>query len=225
MFSEMLEKLRALETHCRWRLNLVCNRSITRQRIKLCGPHRISLNMPISMCRLSYPSSKAQDFEIGYGTRIGSAMDSEFKFYSLKWRRGAGWERSELKLPTSSAPIAIWGSGAQSVTKWRERWERSSQQATSRAIFGAFCDAVLSKEDPRTGGTPQLIGLTRIGAARAFGYCDKTQATICGALVTTEQARSVSIECRNRLFELCGPDGNRLSRAQTHMAPRGLAGS
>ena len=107
------------------------------------------------------------------------------------------------------------------VNKWQDRWQSSSQAGTSRAVFSAFCDALRSQEDPKTGGAPQVVGLYRKGTGRCFGVVSENNKFILGLLIDHNPDDSL-VEWRNTLFERCGSDGKRIKTAQVHHAPKGL---
>jgi hypothetical protein len=168
-----------------------------------------------------YPQAFAHDFEIGYATRCGEKMHSRFRYFSFRWSKSLGWSSTEVVLPITSETIFVGGSGAKIVEKWKDRWRKTDQGGTSRAIFSSVCDAILSGEDPFSGGLPQLVGIYRNKSGRDFGFCDNGVRAMNGMLLPAERTPA-SVEWRNRLFELCHSDGTRISDAQQHIAPRGL---
>ena len=170
----------------------------------------------------SLPSSQKRNFKIAYGVRTGTKMTAAFRLFSLSWDVSSGWCSCEEPLPPVSDSVFIWGTGASTVTTWKERWDRSTQGSTSRAIFSAFCDAVGSGKDKLTGGAPQLVGLYRIGGARTIGIFHEAKAYLFGLPVDPADHESGTIEWRNRLFERCDIHGERLAEAQTHHPPKGL---
>lgn len=170
----------------------------------------------------SLPSNQQRHFKIAYGVRTGTEMAAAFRLFSLSWDVSMGWCSCEEPLPSVSDSIVIWGSGAPTVATWKERWDRSSQGSTSRAIFSAFCDAVGSGKDKLSGGAPQLVGLYRIGGARTIGTIHEDNAYLFGLLADTADHGSGSVEWRNRFFERCNVHGDHLATAQTHHVPKGL---
>jgi len=173
----------------------------------------------------SLPGNQQRHFKIAYGVRVGTEMAAAFRLFSLSWDVSTGWHSCEEMLPSVSDSIVIWGSGAPTVSTWKERWDRSSQGSTSRAIFSAFCDAIGSGKDKLSGGAPQLVGLYRIGGARTIGIIDDRRPYLFGLLADAADHGDGSVEWRNRLFERCDFNGDRLPKAQKHHLPKGLGGA
>jgi hypothetical protein len=170
----------------------------------------------------TYPSSEARAFTIVYATRQESGMLSHFYLAVLSWNPSSGWSEGWIPLPNTSGLITTVGSGAESVDRWYSRWSRTSQAGTSRSVFGAFCDSLVSHEDPLTGGPPQLVGLYRIGAARTIGVIYGDKGNVLG-LPVNALGQLRSIECRNSLFERCDwATRQRLDSAQPQNASPGL---
>jgi hypothetical protein len=126
-------------------------------------------------------------------------MASRFRLWRLDWSQARGWTDQEIALPTESALVLAVGSGADVVTRWDDEWRRRLGR-TSRSVFSAFCDALRSKGDPRTGGAPQLVGLYRTGVAHTFGVISDGRRYVCG-LAVPESSAVESLEWRNELFE------------------------
>jgi hypothetical protein len=135
-------------------------------------------------------------------------MVFRFRLWRLDWSHALGWADQEVELPTESVLVLAVGSGADIVTRWDGEWRRRLSR-TSRTVFGAFCDALRSKGDPRTGGAPQLVGIYRTDAARVFGAVSEEKRFVCGLEVPDSSALK-SMEWRNELFERC--DGRTLQR-------------
>src|SRR5690606_38972360 len=85
-------------------------------------------------------------------------------------------------MPPVSSVLRTHGTGAESVNHWVARWQSSDQGGTSRAVFSAFCDSLRSKQDARSGGEPQLVGLYRQKNARVFGVVTAKGASFEGIL-------------------------------------------
>ena len=173
----------------------------------------------------SLPSSERRTFQIGYARRFGEGMNASFRFFSLSWKGSPGWKAEENDVPRKSDSIVIWGSGSSSVRLWKERWVRSSQGGTSRAIFSSFCDAVSSNQDPWSGGAPQLVGLYRIGPAQTVGVIHNGMPFVFGLKADPADHIESGMEWRNHLFERCDTRGHLLPSAQTHHSPKGLGRS
>ena len=172
----------------------------------------------------SLPASQRRAFQIAYARRQGEGMEAQFRFFSLSWNKCVGWKSEEEKVPQVSDSIVIWGSGSSAVQLWKERWDKSSQARTSRAVFSSLCDAVGSGKDPLSGGPPQLVGLYRVGSARTIGVFHGGKPFVYGLQAEAADHAGGDLEWRNCLFERCDANGNRLLSAQPHHSPRGLGG-
>lgn len=164
----------------------------------------------------TYPHK--HEVEILHCSRAGTGMDSEFFLYNISWN-GTEWERQEIEMPESSGTLMIRGSGEQSLKKHLRRWESSDVGGTSRSIYSAFCDSLLSGEDPYTGGAPQLVGLYREGAGHTYGVILEAQGYVNGLPVQGDFDMDV-FEWRNELFEVCDSETmERKPDAQVHHRP------
>jgi hypothetical protein len=170
------------------------------------------------------PLATSRAFQILYVTREGVEMSSAFHAFTVEWSPSHEWIRSSLNTPKVSDTVVIWGSGAESIRKWRQRWNQSSQKDTSRAVFGAFCDSILDGADPKSGGTPQLVGMYRIGPGRTFGIVSQGAPFMFG-LNMGKDIPADTVKWHNRQFERCQPDGQRLPEAKKHHVPKGLGGT
>ncbi len=169
-----------------------------------------------------FPSHAQNSFRIAYATRTGEKMGSEFHFFWLKW--DGEWSSGQYEIPITSDTVAVWGTGRNSICRWKQRWDSSIQRQTSRAIFSALCDSLDHGYDPRSGGAPQLVGIYRIDIARTIGIIHQGRPYIFGLPVTPSEHSAGTIEWRNRLFERCNHQGERLQAAQEHYASKGLGG-
>jgi hypothetical protein len=172
-----------------------------------------------------YPIQQKRQFTITYCTREKEGMESKFWMFLLMWNPIDGWKRVQPDLPDQSGVIEFAGSGIKTLKKWNVFWNQTKQGGTSRAVFGAFCDSLMSAEDPQSGGAPQLVGIYRKGCAKAFGVIYKSKRFFSGVCVD-KLAELDTVEWRNSVFERCdGKTLARLDEAQMHSRPRGLAKS
>jgi hypothetical protein len=162
-------------------------------------------------------------FSILYVTRHLDKMESSFHAFRIDCNKKRECQLTALPIPSSSGVIHAFGSGEAGFKKWNARWRSSSQGGTSRAIFSALCDSLANKEDPSSGGAPQLVGTYRIGPGRPIGVIHSGRPWLLGLPIDPSVATTAPVEWRNRLFEECDTTGVRLPRAQRHHAPRGLA--
>jgi len=108
-------------------------------------------------------------------------------------------------LPIMSGLLLATGSGETTLKKFYEKWNNSEIGNTSRNVFGAFCDALKSGGDPRSGGAPQLVGLYREGTAKSFGIIFNNERYLFGLPVNSD-AEWEKVEWRNELFERCNAE-------------------
>jgi len=167
---------------------------------------------------LSYPKSKAcNTFSVVHCARDGEGMASQFHVNVLHWSQQSGWIAEQPKLPTTSSHLVIrLGSGIGSMKAAASRWEQSPSSGTSRAVFSAFVDSLLSGHDIASGGSPQLVSLFRIGGGMTSGTIFSGQRFVGGLPISSEDVRAVP-RWFNEYFELC--DGESMKRkpdAQIH---------
>lgn len=153
-----------------------------------------------------------------YAARISEKMTAMFDIHVLEWSPGGGWYTRTVDLPQKSDVVAALGTGSDSVQDMLFEWNKTDVRETSRAVFGAFCDAIRSRRDPHTGGVPQLVGLYRIGASHEFGVVKNDRIYLNGIALDSRYV-SDALECRNESFERCSsvtrrplPDAQRQPR-------------
>lgn len=106
-------------------------------------------------------------------------------------------------LPEKSGIVHIAGSGADFVKRRFDEWQKSHAADTSRAIYSAFCDALLhATKDPWSEGPPQLVGIYRIGPGRYFATAWRDRCYFGGIPVDGPLG---DVQCRNEIFERCNP--------------------
>lgn len=155
----------------------------------------------------SYPKRRRNEFQILYASRQNSKMKSIFHAMKIAWNSSKGWNLIDLKIPVSSGLIDGIGSGTGSLKEWYNKWQRSDIKGTSRSVFSAFCDSLLSKKDVYSGGAPQLVGIYRKGPAKTFGIVYNNEKFFNGKNINS-LINLNKIEWRNNLFERC--DGTTL---------------
>ena len=121
--------------------------------------------------------------------------------------------------PKTSGIILCLGSGAENVRKQVDHWRKTPGESTSRAIFTAHWDSLLSEEktfrslDPTSdlkdykrdyfsGGAPQLTGLYNIGSGITHGIVWKGKKYLNGIPGNFEPK---GLQWRDRNFQLCDP--------------------
>lgn len=166
-------------------------------------------------------NAQDQDFDILHASRSSVGMLSEFSLWRISYSKGTqSWTDTSLALPNErSALVATLGSGADSMSSQHDQWRRSSQGGTSRAIFSAFCDSLISERDKCTGGPPQLVGLYRAGGPQAFGIVYQGVRYLYGMPLPTEVAFD-NVEWRDTLFQRIEAGSlAALPDAQRHVRP------
>lgn len=158
--------------------------------------------------------------ELVHCVRVGDKMTSSFSAQILRLPKGESeWQIERLATPACSSKMEFLGSGRRSIDASHARWVKPSPigddtRRTSRAVFSAFCDSIVSGVDQASGGAPQLVGLYRTGAGRSFGVHWRGHAYLHGTKII--HAGSMDIEHRNVLFERVDSDGRLTQGAQRH---------
>jgi hypothetical protein len=165
------------------------------------------------------PTGVRLDSEVVHCTRIGYGVKgAQFGIQILRLPAGGNrWTATVLEIPEISSKIEFLGSGRTELQQAYRRWVKPNgleQDRTSRAVFSAFCDALLSGHDPSTGGPPQLVGLYREGPARAFGVHWKGKSYLHGTDIS--DAPLEAVEYRNSRFERVDATGVILGGARRH---------
>jgi len=170
----------------------------------------------------AYPTAQSRAFGILHGTRAGELLGTcEFALSEIDWDPATGWSERVIDLSPHSKEIALRGTGSVVAMKWKGIWDVTSEASTSRAVFGAICDAIASAEDPCSGGAPQLVGLIRKGPAQILGVVYAGKPYLLGQAVDPGLV-SPTVRWHNHLFERCDPTGATLPSAKSHYAPWGL---
>jgi hypothetical protein len=149
-----------------------------------------------------YPAELRRPVIIYIGHRVGERMLAEFRLTELSNKDGgidSWWTRDIPVLPASNW-LVIDGSGRAAIKEALEAWQKSAAAGTSRSIFSAFVDAVVSGVDPFSGGSPQLASLYRIGAGRLLGIIHRNQRYFAGMQLIGDEAVE-TVEWRNARFE------------------------
>jgi hypothetical protein len=169
----------------------------------------------------SHARPLAGDFSLFYAARSGEGMPDRCSFQLFQVHCSAGSREvtvHRVLVPTASSVLRTHGTGAESVNHWVARWHASDQGGTSRAVFSAFCDSLRAKQDARSGGEPQLIGLYRHKNAQVFGVVTERGPSFEGIL-GVEVPRQAGIEWRDEAFQRVKSDGSLLKAAQPHARP------
>lgn len=159
------------------------------------------------------------NFSLFYAARSGLGMppNAAFHIYEVHYQAASRTvQLYQIDMPLVSSVLLTHGSGKAAVDDWTDRWKRSDQGGTSRAVFSGFCDALRDGSDKRSGGEPQLVGLYRQGHAKLFGVVSSRGASIQGRLEPTHPSLA-RLEWRDELFQRVHPDGSLVQSAQAHV--------
>jgi hypothetical protein len=104
----------------------------------------------------TYPPPTKQRFDVLYCMREGEFMQSRFHLRQITFDPVSTAIVLPIEIPSQSRAVAVLGSGSQSVRDQLHLWESSQVRGASRSVFSAFCDALRSGNDPRSGGHHNL---------------------------------------------------------------------
>jgi hypothetical protein len=167
-----------------------------------------------------YPRDIMLPFTILYAVRTGiGTRNAVFSLYRFDCDAPGNVVLRDVELPRPHELFAI-GTGAESVQQSFTRWSASDVSKTSRAAFSAFADALRSRQDPNTGGPPQLAALYNgVPNPVEIGVLWDGNRYLNGAEILPSEALN-RIPWRNELFELCdGFSGQRRTGAQPQPRP------
>lgn len=167
---------------------------------------------------LNYPYRERRNVGIVIGSRAGASSSDFHLSIATYAAASARWELHTVPMPNTSSILELKGTGESAVNTAVTRWNASPAAGTSRAVFSAFCEALKSGQDPSSGGPPQLVGLHRIGAGKAFGVLWDNRRYLSGADVLVSEHNDVTgVEWFNSLFERVNPESRkRVPGAQMH---------
>ncbi|SKA97248.1 hypothetical protein SAMN02745130_03972 [Thiothrix eikelboomii] len=173
--------------------------------------HDIKLNKIIKKIESSYherPVVQRGVFHIIYATRISDRMNSVFHAYQISSSSKGHITYEEFNFKNKSHVVVALGSGQKYFESRHDKWVGKIKEdphdsgRSSRNVFSAFCDSLKAGEDKMSGGSPQLIGLYRVGAAKSFGVIYENNRYLNG--IRLDSITSINnIEWRNILFERC----------------------
>ena len=166
-----------------------------------------------------YPAHRSEESTIVHFARDGEGHEATFNFWRIDWSSAFPIRSTRIDLPMSSVLGVTLGSGWRVLIDRNEEW-KNAQGRTARGVFGSFCEAISSGEDPRSGGPPQLVGLYPRGVGKLFGLIIDGQRYLAGAAVS-DDANVDQFEWRNNLFERMDPRTMvRLDGAQPQPRPK-----
>lgn len=175
------------------------------------------------------PPNPACDLAVLYGVRSDTDVDGsdDFRLYRLyhSGRMSSQWDvcriyETELAGPTSTL-LHSGGSGAVSNNK-RQGWIAGGDQGdVARTCFWSLCDRIegVPKEDPLTGGVPQLVKLDQKGSGVAVGVAYHRIATVYGSRVSTPKT-AATVWVDENFTQLDPRTLQPFSRAQRYGRPK-----
>ena len=162
------------------------------------------------------------DFSILHASRESRSLTTKFHLWEMSYLAKSGvWLDVYHAVPNDhSSLIVARGTGSSVIKQHVARWQNTSLDGTSRAIFSAFCDAILSETDRRSGGAPQVVALYRDGNGRKIGTVIDGERFFFGSPVPPDI--QLDIEWRDRLFQrIDGTSLNLVPGATRQPRPRG----
>lgn len=167
-----------------------------------------------------YPDNQRNDIGIVIGSRAGERMSARFILSVMTYQAlRRNWQLSQVPMPSRSGSLYIAGSGASEVRRTQELWEVSHAQGTSRAVYSSLCESLADGRDPQSGGSPQLVGIHRIGSGITCGSLHGNRTYVAGRSVARREAATLAdVPWFNELFEIVDPKRRkRKLGAQKHL--------
>jgi len=148
---------------------------------------------------------REQDFTIVHVYRTQDWPSTKFACWAIRYEASNGqWHCCELPLPSKTGTVVALGSGANAARSHADRWAGSDVGGTSRAIFSAFCEAIMSGDDRLSGGMPQISSLYTVGPPRPLGFTERGLLFLHGLQLEPGGAVA-NVEWRDRLFQRVDP--------------------
>jgi len=173
----------------------------------------------------AYPKKAPLTIYLGYREDRSiptTGVKEDPAFYLLRLStsesRGWDWNITAIPLPLTSHLVASDGSGGTAIRNHVDAWNATASGHTSRAIYSAFVDAVVSGVDPLSGGAPQLASIYRKGPGKLLGIVHRNAAYYAGLPVNAKD-NLTSVEFRNANFERVDVRGSLLKGAQRQDRP------
>jgi hypothetical protein len=170
-----------------------------------------SVYQMVRSCADALPGARRGTFGIFHASRDRKGQASNRLLWHTQWNPEKGWSDTPIPLAGISALTVSAGSGEFVVSNHTSA-ARTELGAVSRSVFTGFCDGLISGDDPRSGGPPQLVGLYRQGYGMHFGVIFQGKSYYRG--VDAMSLAVPNLEWRNELFERCDSSGQRLIGAQ-----------
>lgn len=162
-------------------------------------------------------------FQILHGMRTGKWPDTSFALWRIEFTARTGiWDSAEVPIGHNTSILAMLGSGSQSASEHARKWKQSDVGGTSRSIFSAFHDAIMSGDDAWSGGPLQIAALYSSLGPKAIGFVDHGKHFLHGMALTYDNELS-NIEWRDALFRRIDPISlDVILKARRYARPDGL---
>lgn len=172
-----------------------------------------------SFCRRH--NTPDQKFTILHASRDGEKAQAEPRLWQISFDpNGTKWQNEMVEIVDTAGVIAVNGSGKRATRDELNRWRDSDIGGTSRSIYSAFCSAVMSGQDPLSGGAPQLASIYPKGPAVIAGTVYEDSLHLFG-LPIQPITGSKKIEWFDPLFQRIDPlTRTILSGAARHATPK-----
>ncbi|WP_280433449.1 hypothetical protein [Nocardia brasiliensis] len=169
-----------------------------------------------------YPNDHRRDLGIVIGSRAGNGMAARFLLTVMTYDHTRGdWALTSIPMPPSSASLHIAGSGSSEVRSAQRLWDLSSARNTSRAVFSAFCEALIGGGDSQSGGAPQVVGIHRIESASTIGVIYNKRRYVAGRSIALGESNAMAeLPWFNDLFEIVDPKRKKRKLGAQHHSPR-----
>jgi hypothetical protein len=165
-------------------------------------------------------NAEFREYRIFHITRIGLGLGCSFKAWETHFDPNKGFKDKCIKMPDQTDLVFARGSGEGSVKNSIFDWSKLQSSGFSRGLLGAFCDALESQQDTRSGGSPQLASIYRIGPSHSIGFMENGNLSLNG-LPLTDLPGDVATDFYDRNFQRINPHTKELLKgAQPQPRPR-----
>lgn len=145
------------------------------------------------------------DFTIHHLMRSADWPNTEFRAWKIVYDvTERQCTSTPIAIPATTGLIASFGTGQVAAREHRVKWLLSDIGSRSRAILSAFQDAIVSGDDPLSGGAPQLAALYTRGPPVQIGLVIGERRFLNGLEVEVSPMLN-AVEWRDRLGQRVDP--------------------
>lgn len=124
----------------------------------------------VRRCVATTVATPSLDFTIHHLMRSADWPNTEFRAWRIDYNvTERQCTSSPIAIPATTGLIESFGTGQDAAREHRIKWLLSDIGNRSRAILSAFQDAIISGDDPLSGGAPQLAALYTRGPPEQIG--------------------------------------------------------